>query len=52
MIIIRDETLGISYSFVATRSGYYEAYARIQAITGQGHKVGGSDVARVLEYVR
>jgi hypothetical protein len=51
VIIIRDDTMGISYSFVATHSGYYKAYAQIQAITGQGHRVSG-DVGKVIAYVR
>ena len=50
MLIIIDETMGRSWSFVATPQGYADAYARIQAITGQGHKVGG-DVAKVMGYM-
>ena len=50
MIIIRDETMGKSYSFVATHEGYMAAYAQIQAIIGQGHKLGG-DIAKVYAYV-
>lgn len=50
MIIIKDETMGESYSFVATKEGYYDAYARIRAIIDLGHKVGG-DVAKVYAYV-
>lgn len=48
-IIIRDETMGQSWSFTPTKAGYAQAAARIEAITQQGHKVGG-DVARVLSY--
>jgi len=50
VIIIRDETMNQSWAFVATHQGYMEAYAQIQAITGQGHRVGG-DVAKVYAYV-
>lgn len=50
MIIIIDETMGVSYSFVATREGYAEAYAKIEEIVGLGHRVSG-DVARVREYM-
>ena len=50
MIIIIDETMGRSWSFVATREGYYQAYARIKAIEQQGHRVGG-DVGKVMAYV-
>ena len=50
MIIIRDETMNVSYSFVATREGYFAADAKIREIIGMGHKVGG-DVAKVRDYV-
>ncbi len=50
LIIIKDLTMGASYSFVATREGYMAADAKIQEIIGQGHKVGG-DVAKVRAYV-
>ena len=50
MIIIIDETMGQSYSFVPTSEGYAEAYAKIEEIIGMGHKVGG-DIARVREFV-
>ncbi|MDO4527021.1 MAG: hypothetical protein Q4B87_02940 [Candidatus Saccharibacteria bacterium] len=50
MIIIIDITMGTSYSFVATREGYYQAVAKIEEITGMGHRVGG-DIAKVREYV-
>lgn len=50
MLIIKDETMGTSWSFVATSSGYAEAYAKIQEIVGQGHRVGG-DVAKVRAYM-
>ena len=49
LIIIRDITMSTSYSFVATREGYFAAYAKIEEIIGMGHKVGG-DVARVRAY--
>ena len=51
MLIIRDETMGRSWSFVATREGYYAAYAKIEEIIGLGHRVGG-DVAKVRSYCR
>ena len=50
MIIIIDETMGQSFSFVPTTEGYAQAYAKIEEIVGKGHKVGG-DVARVREFV-
>lgn len=50
MIIIKDESLGKSWSFVATREGYMAALAKIEEITRSGHKVGG-DVARVMNYI-
>lgn len=50
VIIIRDETMNQSFSFVATREGYMMADAKIQEIVGMGHKVGG-DVAKVRAYV-
>jgi len=50
-IIIRNETLNQSWRFTPNDVGYAEAYTRIQAITGLGHRVGG-DVARVTEYMR
>lgn len=49
MIIIIDETMGESFAFVAIKSGYAAAYAKIQEIIGLGHKVGG-DVARVYGF--
>ena len=49
MIIIKDETMGKSWPFVETREGYFEAYAKIQEIVGQGHKVSG-DVGKVRAY--
>ncbi len=49
MIVIKDLTMGTSWTFVATKEGYASAYARIQAIIGQGHRAGG-DVARVYAY--
>lgn len=45
-IIIKDLTMGQSWRFTAVRSGYAEAYAKIQEIIQKGHAVGG-DVARV-----
>ena len=51
MLIIRDETMGRSWSFVATREGYYAAYAKIEEIIGLGHRVSG-DVAKVRAYCR
>ncbi len=50
MIIIRDETLGESYSFVPTHEGYRAAYATIQSIQSMGHKISG-DVGKVLSYI-
>lgn len=49
MLIIRDETMGTSFSFVDTREGFFAAYAKIQEIIQMGHKVGG-DVGRVRAY--
>ncbi|MBR3180348.1 hypothetical protein IKF57_02340 [Candidatus Saccharibacteria bacterium] len=49
MIIIRDETMGQSFPFVATKEGYFAADAKIQEIVGMGHKVGG-DIAKVRAY--
>ena len=51
LIIIRDETMNVSYSFVATREGYFAADAKIQEIVGMGHRVGG-DVGKVREYCK
>ena len=51
MIIIRDDTMGRSWAFVATDEGYHQAYAKIQEIIQMGHKVGG-DVAKVRAYCR
>ena len=34
MLIITDETMGKSWSFVAVASGYAEAYAKIQETGG------------------
>ena len=50
MIIIEDITMGRTYSFVATREGYFEADAKIKEILGMGHQVGG-DIGRVRAYV-
>lgn len=49
MLIIKDVTLGKSYPFPDNKAGFFAAKAKIDAITGQGHKVGG-DVSRVLAY--
>lgn len=49
MIIIRDETMHESYSFVPTKEGYCEALAKIRAIVGAGHVAGG-DLSRVEYY--
>ena len=49
MIVIRDETMNESYSFVATREGYFAARAKITEIIQKGHRVGG-DVGRVMAY--
>ena len=49
MIIIRDETMNLSYSFVPTKEGYCEALAKIRAIVGAGHVAGG-DLSRVEYY--
>ncbi len=48
-IIIRDETMGISYRFSPTREGYYAAAAKIDEITQKGHRVSG-DIGRVRSY--
>lgn len=48
-IIIRDETMNISYRFTPTREGYYAAAAKIDEITQKGHRVGG-DIGRVRSY--
>lgn len=50
MLIIQDLSMGQSWPFVEVREGYAEAYAKIQEITGLGHKVGG-DVARVMSFM-
>lgn len=50
MLIIIDETMGQSWSFVATQAGYAAAYARIQTIISQGHRVGG-DAAKVMAHM-
>ena len=50
MIIIIDETMGLSYSFVAIHTGYLEADAKIKEIIGMGHRVGG-DIAKVRAYL-
>ncbi len=50
VIIIEDLTMGRSYSFVATREGYFQAYAKIQEIVGMGHRIGG-DVSKVYSYI-
>ena len=49
MIIIKDETMGISWSFVPTREGYFRARAKIDEIIQKGHLVGG-DISRVMDY--
>ncbi len=51
MLIIRDETLGETYTFVPTHTGYWNAYATIQSIQAAGHRISG-DVGKVLEYCR
>ena len=48
-IIIRDETMNISYRFTPTREGYYAAAAKIEEIIQKGHRVGG-DIGRVRSY--
>ncbi len=50
MLIIKDLDTGKSWSFVRVKSGYAEAYAKIQEIIGMGHRVGGdvSDVTYVM----
>ena len=50
MLIIKDLTMGRSWSFVRVKSGYAQAYAKIQEIIAMGHKVGGdiSDVTKVM----
>lgn len=50
MIIIEDLTMGRSWSFVAIKEGYAQAYAKIVEITQSGHKVGG-DVGKVMAYM-
>ncbi len=49
MIVIRDETMNVSYTFQPTKEGYRDAYATIQAIRNNGHMVGG-DVGRVMAF--
>lgn len=41
--------MGISWSFVAIKEGYYAARAKIDEITQKGHRVGG-DVGKVMSY--
>ncbi len=48
-IIIKDLTMGESYSFSPTREGYFQARAKIDEILQKGHRVGG-DVGRVTSY--
>lgn len=49
LLIIRDETMGQTFTFHTDRAGYYAADAKIQEIVGMGHKVGG-DVAKVRAF--
>ena len=49
MIIIKDETIGMSWAFVPTHEGYCCADAKITEILGLGHRVGG-DIAKVRAY--
>ncbi len=49
-IVIRDATMGTSETFSPTPEGYARAYAYIQTIIGQGHKVTG-DVERVIKFM-
>ena len=48
-IIIKDVTMGTSYSFTPTREGYFAAKAKIDEIIQKGHEVGG-DIGRVRSY--
>ena len=48
-IIIKDVTMGRSWSFVPTPEGYFAAAAKIDEIKQQGHLVGG-DIGRVKSY--
>ena len=48
-IIIRDETMGMSYRFTPTREGYFAAAAKIDEIIQKGHRAGG-DIGRVRSY--
>ena len=41
--------MGCSWSFVATREGYYAARAKIDEILQKGHLVGG-DISKVMSY--
>ncbi len=50
MIIIRDETMNESYTFVTTEQGYRDAYATIRSIESKGHVVGG-DVGKVMAFI-
>ena len=49
MLIIRDITMGRSYTFSTDKAGYAQALAQIDAITAQGHQVGG-DVSKVYAF--
>jgi len=49
-IIIKDETLGQSWGYVATKTGYAEALARARSILAAGHKLGGNRTIADLEY--
>ena len=48
-IVIKDLTMGQSWTFTPTNAGYYAAAAKIEEIIQQGHRVGG-DVGRVRSY--
>lgn len=49
VLIVIDETMKKSWKFSDSEEGFQAAAAQINAIIGQGHKVGG-DVARIRAY--
>ena len=49
MLIIRDITMGRSYTFGVDHAGYAQALTQIDAINALGHVAGG-DTYKVLQY--
>ncbi len=49
-IVIRDESMGMSWVYQPTNTGYAEAYQKILEIVQAGHRVGG-DVGRVQSFM-